>query len=275
MTPPASETASSDGSARPEDEVRLPLMGHLGELRVRLKRALQGVLVGVVVAYAFSEQALWWLLQPVLDALRKLPGADVAQEPWLAVHNSLEYFFVLLRVSLYTGLFLAAPVVLYQLWAFAAPGLYRRERRLAAPFVILGSLFFIGGGLFARLAVLPFTMEYLVTTFSHPHVRQVFSIDAELDLVLASILAFGVIFELPLLLTLLAQLDFVSAAALAKYRRHAIVVNLILAAVITPTGDPFNLGLMAGPLIVCYELGILGARLVERRRKSAEAAAQA
>lgn len=250
----------------------MPLMEHLGELRVRLKYAVISVAIGIGASYAFAEQILWWLMQPVLDALARIPAdaktGDVSV-PWLAVHNSLEYFFVLLRVALYAGIFLAAPAILYQVWAFIAPGLYRKERELAAPFVILGTVFFVGGGLFARLLVLPYALDYLVAGFAHQHVRQVFSIADELDFVLASVLAFGVIFELPIILTLLAQFGVVSAGFLSKYRRHAMVGNMVLAAVITPTGDPFNLMLMAGPLIVCYELGVLGARFVERRKAAA------
>ena len=252
----------------------MSLLSHLGDLRIRLKYAVISVGLGIGACYAFAEEILWWLLQPVLDALAKLPpeARGGSTEPWLAVHDSLEYFFVMLKVALYAGLFVAAPLILYQVWAFISPGLYRRERQMAAPFVILGTLFFVGGGLFARLLVLPYALEYLVTGFSRPHVRQVFSIGAELDFVLATVLAFGIIFELPLVLTLLAQIGLVSAGFLSKYRRHAMVANLVIAAIVTPTGDPFNLMLMAGPLIVCYELGILGARLVERRKMATDEA---
>ncbi len=251
------EPTTPDG---PEDDVHLSLLEHLDELRRRLRYAVFAVFGGVAVSYAFAEKILWWLMQPVLDALKQINVTTLAQ------HGSLQYFFVLLRVALYAGLFVAAPVLLYQVWAFVSPGLYRKERRLAGPFVVLGTLFFVGGGLFARLLVLPYALEYLVGVNSHPSLTAVFSIEAELDFVLASVLAFGIIFELPLVLTLLAQAGVIPASALAKYRRHAMVGNLILAAIITPTGDPFNLMLMAGPLIVCYELGIIGARIAERQR---------
>ncbi len=264
--------ATPDG---PEDDVHLSLLEHLDELRRRLRYAVMAVFGGVVACYAFAEQVLWWLMDPVKAALKKAVEQGTIKfvgEPTLALHGSLEYFFVLLRVALYGGLFLAAPVILYQVWAFVSPGLYRQERKLAGPFVFLGTLFFVGGALFARLLVLPYALEYLVAANGHPNLQPVFSINMELDFVLASILAFGIIFELPLVLTLLAQAGVFSAAALAKYRRHAMVANLVLAAIITPTGDPFNLMLMAGPLIVCYELGIIGARIAESRRSADEAA---
>jgi sec-independent protein translocase protein TatC len=272
-TAPAAPPAEPPPKAGAEDDVHLSLMDHLVDLRKRLTYAAIAVFVCIIISYNFADATLWWLMDPVLDALRKIPAEAGAlpQEPWLTVHDSLEYFFVLLRVSLYGGVFLAAPAILYQVWAFVSPGLYRKERELAAPFVILGTVFFVGGGLFARLFVLPFAMEVLVTQYAHPHVRQMFSISAELDFVLASVLAFGIIFELPLILTLLAQIGIVSSAFLSKWRRHAMIGNVILAAIITPTGDPFNLALMAVPLIVCYELGILGARLVERRKRANEA----
>jgi len=248
-------------SAAPEDDRQLPLLEHLGELRTRLLRAVAGLAVGVVGAFFFWERIFEWLMAPVYAALPK-------EHPNLVFTSALEPFWVNLKISFYAGLFVAAPWVLYQLWAFVAPGLYRRERRMVWPFVSLGTVSFLGGGAFARYVVLPFAFDFLVNGFKETGLRlePMLNMEDQLTLVLTLLVAFGVIFEMPLLLSLLARLGVVTSAGLRRYRRHAVVANTIVAAIITPTGDPFNLALMAVPMCVCYELGIVGARFMEKRR---------
>lgn len=248
----------------PEDDVQLTLMDHLEELRKRLKYSILSAIAGIVVCYAFAEEIFLWLMQPVLAALPE-------GERTLVFTSALEPFFVYLKIGAYAGLFASAPLILVQVWLFISPGLYRRERRFAVPFVTLGTLFFVAGAVFCRFVVLPYAFEYLVLQFSNPVFKPMLNMTDQLSLVLAMLLAFGVIFELPLILTMLARLGIVSSAFLAKHRRWAIVLNVVLAAILTPTGDPFNLALMAGPLVVCYELGILGARIVERPKAAGEA----
>lgn len=244
------------GPTAPEDDVPLSLTDHLQELRVRLKYTVMSMVGGIVVCYAFAEQIFHWLMAPVFAALPQ----DNRQ---LIFTSAIEPFFVYLKVGAYAGLFASAPLVLWQGWKFVAPGLYRSERRLAVPFVTLGTLFFIAGGAFCRYVVLPFAFQYMVEQFSTEDLKAFLSMQEQLSLVLTMVLAFGIIFELPLILTLLAKLRIVSSKFLRKHRRWALVLNLILAALITPSGDAFNLMLMAGPMVLCYELGILGARLVE------------
>lgn len=247
-----------DEPLSPEDDVRQSLIEHLEELRVRLKWAILSVIGGVVVCYAFAEPIFHWLMQPVFAAL----PPDNKQ---LVFTSAIEPLWVYLKVGAYGGLFLASPLVLWQGWKFISPGLYRSERRLAVPFVVLGTVFFVAGGAFSRYAILPFAFDYLVGEFTTPDLRAMLSMQEQLSLVLTLVLAFGIIFELPLILTMLAKLGLVKSSFLTKYRRWAIVLNTVLAAIITPTGDPFNLALMAIPLMICYELGILGAKLVEKK----------
>lgn len=261
LPPPEGEEVEQ----RPEDDIQASLLEHLEELRVRLKRAVGATFVGVLVSYAFARKIYAWLMEPVLQALPE-------EQRSLYFTSAVEPFFVYLKVACYAGIFVAAPAILYQVWAFVAPGLYRRERRMMVPFVTLGSVFFIGGALFARYIILPFAFDFLVMDFASADMRPMLTMREQLGLVLALLLAFGVVFEMPLVLTLLARMGVVSSAALSKHRRIAIVGNVVAAAILTPTGDPLNLALMALPMLLFYELGVLGARLVERRDSSADTA---
>lgn len=251
-----------DEPIAPEDDVQLKLTDHLEELRVRLKWAIISIIGGIVVCYGAAEYIFHWLMVPVFAALPE----DNKQ---LVFTSAVEPLFVYLKVGAYAGLFASSPLVLWQAWKFIAPGLYRSERRLAVPFVVLGTLFFVAGGAFCRYAILPFAFDYLLGEFTTVDLRAMLSMQEQLSLVLTLVLAFGIIFELPLILTMLAKLGIVSSKFLTKYRRWAIVLNVMLAAIITPTGDPFNLMLMAVPLMICYELGVLGAKLVENKDAAA------
>lgn len=256
-----------DAPTGAEDDVELSLVDHLEELRKRLKWALISVVGGIIVCYGFAEHIFSWLMQPVFAAL---PEGDQQ----LVFTSAIEPLWVYLKVGAYAGLFLSSPLVFWQAWKFVSPGLYRQERRLAVPFVGLATVFFVAGGAFCRYAILPFAFDYLVKEFASVNLKAMLTMQEQLSLVLTLVLAFGVIFELPLILTMLAKLGLVSSAFLVKYRRWAVVLNTVLAAVITPTGDPFNLALMAIPLMVCYELGVLGAKIVEKRPESAAEPAQ-
>ncbi len=248
----------------PEDEVRASFFDHLTELRTRLVRALLGIAVGVAVAGWFSERLFRYVMQPVLDAL---PEGQRA----LNYTSSLEPFLVYLKVALYGGLFLAAPWVLFQLWLFIAPGLYKREKSMVIPFVAIGTLLFYCGVAFTYFVIMPFAFPAL-TSIAGPDMRPILTMREQLTLVLAMMLGFGVVFEIPVIIAFLSMIGLVTPEFLARYRRHAAVVNVILAAIITPTGDPLNLFLMAGPMILFYEVGIVAARIVRKKRKADEAA---
>jgi sec-independent protein translocase protein TatC len=253
LTPPPGEG--------PEDDVHLSLREHLLDLRQRLKWAVIWLMVGFCICYYWSAQIFHFMMKPVLAAL---PEGEKA----LHFSSSVEPFLIYLKVGLYAGIFAASPFIFYQLWLFIAPGLYRRERRAVAPFVISATLFFIGGAAFCYFVILPPAFNFLLGA-AGPDIRPMLMMDEQLGLVMMLLLAFGIIFELPLILTLLAMIGVVDHKFLNKYRRHAIVVNVIIAAVITPTGDPFNLALMAIPMMLCYELGVLGAWTFGKRGSKA------
>jgi sec-independent protein translocase protein TatC len=241
---------------------KMSFMEHLGELRTRIVRALIAVLAGLVIAFPLSQRLVDWLAQPIQKTGNTLV--------FLAV---TEAFWVQMKVALIAGLFVASPAILWQVWAFIAPGLYAHERKYAAPFVIVGSLLFVGGGAFSLKVVTPYAVQFLLS-FARPGLQPMISIGSYIDFVLKFTLAFGLVFELPLALTLAARLGLVTPRALAQNRKYAVLGAFVASAILTPTPDAFNQMLMAGPLIILYEVGIVCARIFARRGQPATVAEQ-
>ncbi len=240
----------------------MSFMEHLGELRTRIVRSLIALLVGLVVTFPLSQRIVDWLAQPI-----QATGNTLV---FLAV---TEAFWVQMKVALLTGLFLASPAILWQVWAFVAPGLFAHERKYAAPFVIVGSLLFVGGGAFSLKVVTPYAISFLLS-FSRPGLTPMISIGSYIDFLVKFTLAFAIVFELPLAITLAARLGLVTPRALAKNRKYAVLGAFVTSAVLTPTPDAFNQMLMAGPLILLYEIGIISARIFARRPKPAPMAGE-
>ncbi|MGH7309781.1 MAG: twin-arginine translocase subunit TatC [Candidatus Rokuibacteriota bacterium] len=241
---------------------KMSFMEHLGELRTRIVRSLIALLVGLVVTFPLSQRIVDWLAQPI-----QATGNTLV---FLAV---TEAFWVQMKVALLTGLFLASPAILWQVWAFVAPGLFAHERKYAAPFVIVGSLLFVGGGAFSLKVVTPYAISFLLS-FSRPGLTPMISIGSYIDFLVKFTLAFAIVFELPLAITLAARLGLVTPRALAKNRKYAVLGAFVTSAVLTPTPDAFNQMLMAGPLILLYEIGIISARIFARRPKPAPMAGE-
>jgi sec-independent protein translocase protein TatC len=263
MTEPAPQLPAKE----PESEVKLSFMEHLRDLRVRLTRALLGVLVGMVVVGAFVEPIFEWLMVPVRLALPEGRG--------LVYLDPIEPLMVYVKIAIYGGVFVAFPWVLYQLWLFVAPGLYRREKRMVVPFLTFGTVLFFAGAAFCRYVVMPPAFPAMLGIANSATLTPMLSMSATLGIVLAMLLGFGVVFEVPVIIAFLAMIGVVNAQQLAKYRRVAIIVNTIAAAIITPTGDPFNLALMAVPMILFYEIGIILARVLGKKPAPSQAIAKA
>jgi sec-independent protein translocase protein TatC len=236
----------------------MPLLDHLVELRKRLLISAAAVLISAVGAFSFSDEILSWLV------------ASLDQE--LVFLSPTEAFWVSLKISLVAGLLIALPLVLYQTWRFIAPGLYRSERRYAAGFVIASCAFFAAGLAFCAFVALPFALKFLIAFGVERGIKPMISAQMYVDFALKFYLAFGVIFEVPLGVTLASRMGLVTPAVLARNRRYAFLANAIVAAVLTPTSDLFNMAIMLVPLTVLYEVGILGARVFGRRRPVPEAA---
>ena len=232
---------------------KMPFMEHLGELRVRIMRSLVALLIGLAIAFPFSQRVVDWLARPIQKSGNTLV--------FLAV---TEAFWVQMKVALFLGLFLAAPGILWQVWRFVEPGLHGHEKKYAVPFVVIGSLLFIAGGAFSLLIVTPSAISFLLS-YARPGLQPMISIGNYIDFLLKFTLAFGAVFEVPLAMTLAARLGFVTPKQFAKNRKYAILGAFVAAAVLTPTPDMVNQSLMAGPIIVLYELGIVAARVFGRR----------
>jgi sec-independent protein translocase protein TatC len=254
------------GPAEPEGEVKLSFMEHLRDLRVRVGRALLGVLIGTMAIGAFVERIFHELMVPVLASLPE-------GQQKLVFTGYIEPLMVYLKVAIYGGVFLAAPWILYQLWLFIAPGLYKREKKVVVPFLVFGTLLFYGGAVFCYLVVMPLAFPAMAAIANDPALTPMLTMREQLSLVLAMLLGFGVVFEVPVVIAFLAMIGIVDARTLSKYRRVAIIVNVVAAAILTPTGDPINLALMALPMIVFYEIGIVLARILGKKREPEPAAA--
>jgi sec-independent protein translocase protein TatC len=238
--------------ARVDD--KMPFMEHLGELRVRIMRSLIAVLIGLGIAFPFSQRVLDWLARPIQKSGNTLV--------FLAV---TEAFWVQMKVALFLGLFIAAPGILWQVWRFVEPGLHAHEKKYAGPFVIVGSVLFILGGAFSLLIVTPSAVGFMLS-YARPGLQPMISIGSYIDFLLKFTLGFGAVFEVPLAVTVAARMGLVTPKQLAKNRKYAILGAFIAGAILTPTPDMINQSLMAGPIILLYEIGIIAARIFGRAR---------
>ena len=239
-------------------------MDHLEELRSRLIKSVVGLGVGLMVSLIFSNP-LWLLVsQPAVSALKKI-GVD---PPVLVQLSPMDVFqIVWMKLPLLSAVFLASPWILYQVWAFIAPGLYKRERRLAIPFVVSSAGLFISGGLFAYFIAFRYGLEFLLGLGLELNIRPYISVTEYFDLFVDVMLGVGIVFEIPVLLFLLTLVRIVNPAFLVRHSRYAILAIVIMAAVITPTGDVFNLALFATPMIVLFYVGIFASYILVLRRE--------
>lgn len=218
---------------------------HLDELRSRLWRILVAALAAAVVCFCFKEPLFRLLLLPK-PAGMQLISVELPQQ-----------FLIHLRVSFMMGLLVVAPYVLYQLFAFIAPGLYRAERRLTVRAVVGGYILFLAGVALNFFVIFPFTVNFLGNYQVVADVTNHITLQSYISLLLTMSLLLGAMFELPVVCWLLGRIGLLKAAAMRRYRRHALVVILVLGAVVTPTGDPVTLSLVALPVYALYELSIL------------------
>jgi sec-independent protein translocase protein TatC len=254
---------------------KMPFFSHLEELRRRIIVSLIAIGIGFLLTFGFSEPILRILKQPLTTHLafsRSYPFirsvARAGPPIDLIFLAPAEAFWMHMKIAFLTALMLVLPVVLHQLWKFVSPGLLPHERRFALPFVVLGTAFFFFGLLFCFFLVLPFALNFLLT-YKTENLKPMISIGHYVDFTAKFLLAFGLIFELPLAIGLAAKAGLVTPAFLARNRKYAILVNFTVAAILTPTPDVFNQTLMALPMCLLYEVGILAARILLRKPASA------
>ncbi len=256
--PPEEEDRDDDGM------LRMSFLEHLEELRRRLLYALFGIGVAFVVSLVFTQK-LWELIsQPAVTALTRLG----VKEPKLAFLTPTEAFSIIwIKLPVLTAIFLASPWILYQVWGFIAPGLYRKERRWAAPFVISSAGLFILGGLFAYFVAFRYGLDFLLGIGISSNIVPVVSITEYFNLFVNVTLGIGLIFELPILIFFLTLLRMASPRWLLKNSRYAVLLIVVVAAIVTPTPDIVNLMLFSVPMCLLYFVGVFAGWLLVRYRE--------
>ena len=252
------------GKRKPDEEEeeelpRMTLLEHLDELRRRLLRTLIVVVVAFFGCFAFARQIYTFLAKPIEPHVEQLVFDGVADP-----------FIVQVKVALLAAVFVASPYLVAQLWGFVSPGLYRREKRYAIPFIFFGSFFFLGGGAFGYFVALPFAVEFLVNMGLNANWDADIRIERYLNFAVNILLGLAVMFQLPIVIFMLSQLGVVTPRFLMRHFRWAVLIIIVLSAVITPTPDVVNMTIVAGPTLLLYLVGVGASALVQRRRKRLE-----
>jgi sec-independent protein translocase protein TatC len=242
------------------EEEKQPFTAHLDELRKRLIVCFVAIGIGFAACYFFKVELFYILVAPLQKVMK-------SGETLIYTHLP-EAFFTFLKTAFIGGLMLASPIIIYQFWMFIAPGLYDREKRLLLPILFLSILFFAGGALFAYFIVFPYGFQFFLS-FATDTIRPMPSMKEYLGFASKLLLAFGLIFELPLVVTFLAKLGIVSVDFLKKNRKYAILLIFVTAAVLTPP-DVVTQFMMAVPLMALYEVSILGARIFGKKADATE-----
>lgn len=285
-------SAEVDAEANREAELeagRMPFMQHLGELRDRVRNAAIAFAVAFLVCWAFADDIFKWLRKPWYDIWRPHHGPGVEMlvrlqvvpkswdwgPPKMIYTGLTEAFWVNMSVALWAGIFVASPFIFYQLWRFIAPGLYKRERRVAVMFAVLSGVFFVSGALFCFEYALPALNRFMLENYNSDDLQALLTIEKYLDITRDTMLAFGAIFEMPLLIYFLAMIGMVTHRSLWKFSRWFVVLAFVIGAILTPGPDVVSQFMMALPMIALYNISILFAWRVTLRRERREAAERA
>ena len=239
-----------------ENNEKQPFLIHLEELRKRLIACAIAVGFGFVIAYTFSERLFQVLILPLKAVL---PEGDR-----LIFTNLPEMFFIYLKTGFIAGILLVSPFIFYQLWLFIAPGLYQQEKKYLVPFVIFSTILFLGGAFFGYFIVFPFGFKFFIGFANEniqalPSVKQYFSFSTKL------LFAFGIVFELPVVIFFLAKMGLVTPDFLRQKRKYAILLAFVVGAILTPP-DIITQLMMAGPLIILFEIGIIIAGIATKKK---------
>lgn len=260
-TPPPS---SSEDEEDEDDDgmLRMSFLEHLEELRRRIVSALMGIGIAFLLTLIFANEMWKAVSEPAANALRAL-----GYSPTLKQLSPMDAFQIIyMKLPLLAAIFLSSPWVLWQVWSFVAPGLYKKERRFAGPVIISTAGLFVAGGLFAYFVAFRFGLEFLLGIGRDINVEPAINMVDYFDLFVNVTLGIGIVFELPIIIFFLALLRIVTARFLLDNSRYAILIIVVLAAVITPTPDVFNLMLFAVPMVLLFFVGVFAAYLLELRR---------
>jgi sec-independent protein translocase protein TatC len=259
-------------TANPENG-KMSFWSHLDELRKRIVNSAIAIGIGFVLCFAYSEEILGLLLLPMNASISfALKFPFVAFTPNKTVQTLhftalTEPFMSHLKIGFIAGIMLMIPVLLRQVWLFIAPGLLPRERRYAGQFVFFATIFFAVGVLFCFLVLLPIAVPFLIS-YKAEHLTPIIKIGDYIDFTLKFMLATGAVFELPLIMILLGRMGIINVDSLTRFRKYAFLIAFIIGGIVTPTPDAFNMTIMSIPIYLLYELGILGVRILGRKRQS-------
>ncbi len=242
------------------DEAKQPFLSHLEELRNRLIKSFIAIGIAAVVSYVFSEEIFKFLTAPLM--------AGLPEGEKMIFTSPTEMIFTYIKISLVTGLLISSPYVFYQVWKFIAPGLYQNEKKYIVPFVSASSLLFVGGVVFGYLMVLPFGFKVLMG-MATDNVEAAIKVNEYFSLSTKMLLGIGIGFEMPIIIFFLTKMGVVNIPFLKKNRKYAILLSFIAAAIFTPP-DPVTQCIMAGPMIILFEVGIFFAQFAEKKKKEKE-----
>ena len=255
---------------------KAPLTEHLSELRNRIVVSLIIILVVFAACFYFSEDIFRLLNLPLhytIDLSSKSPFFSLVPGKMfdykLAVLRPAEALWTHIKISLISALIISSPVIFYEIWKFISPGLVEKEKKYALPFVFTTTALFLVGSLFCFIIVLPFAMNFLLT-YKTENLQNNWTLGYYIDFCLKFILAFGAVFELPVVSVFATKVGIVTPDFLAKNRKYAVLIAFVVAALLTPTPDAFNQSLMAIPIIILYEAGIWASRILNRKKKKEE-----
>jgi sec-independent protein translocase protein TatC len=262
----SAETAPTATPTSGSETGHMTLMEHIAELRTRIVRVMIAVGIAALVA--------WFLYQPILDLLlgplrETAPDRDLQQS--LITTEPLQPFQTRIKITTYTAIALAMPVILWQIWRFVAPGLYENERKYGVAFISVGTALFAAGAAIA-FWTLPKALEFLQTIGGEENFTQFYTPTSYLRLIVYMMLAFGIGFEFPLVVTTLNLVGAVTTDTLRRIRRYVVVIVAVFAAVATPSGDPISMLALTVPMVLLYEVSILIGRIRDRRHRKAEQA---
>jgi sec-independent protein translocase protein TatC len=251
---------------------KAPLTSHLGELRNRILISLSIVLIAFMGGFYYSEHIFGILTAPLHYTLKfSLENPFISFVPAeagidLVFLAPAEALWMHIKISFISAFIVSSPVIFYETWKFVAPGLLQEEKKYAMPFVLTTTFLFLVGALFCFVIVLPFAMNFLLT-YKTQHLKPMLSVGKYVDFCLKFILAFGAIFELPVIMVFLSKMGIVTPEFLSKNRKYAVLIAFVLAALLTPTPDAFNQMLMAIPMIILYEVGIVATKIFMKKKK--------
>ena len=269
--PPAADNGDGDDGdgddedGDDEDMARMSFLEHLEELRTRILRALGGLLVVYLACLALAGDLLRLAIEPFRGAARAIVGPDGEMIQLINIKPTEQFYVQYFKVPLLAAVFLGAPWLAYQAWQFIAPGLYKKEKRWAAPFIFTTGGLFILGGVFCYFIALPVTLQFLLTVTEE--VEPYISVSDYLNTFIILEIGLGLVFQLPVLIFFFTLLRITTPSFLLRNVRYAVLLMFVVAAIITPTGDPLTMTLFAGPMILLYFVGIGASWLLVLRRE--------